>query len=724
MSINIGEAVGYLDLDTSRFKSGFQSALQDVKQFKTNYEDALTVLNTTSGAAFTSVGTSLTNLITKPALVAGGALAGITIGKGWSRMTQLDNAKAKLEALGNSADTVKTITENVGNVVEGTAYTSAQAMTAAASAVAAGIKPGQELERYLGLIGDAAAVAGTDFNEMGSIFNKVTATGKADAEIMNQLADRGIPIWSLLAKSTGKSMDEVRAAVSSGKISIEELQSAIELGMGGAARTIGSKTITGALENIWAYIGLLGQKFLGASDDASSFAGQLLPVLNDLIKKIQDLTPKAEALGKKFGSAFTTTIKVLTSMPKGVTAFTAALLVSAGPILKFVGRTIDARNRLNAFKIASEGASASTGILSGQLTISQALFGGLGNKITGAASKVLAFAQANTTLLASLGVVAGLAALALYMNQTGTSAEEMTQKISDFIVSAAEKISQFAQQLPAIISAVSQLIPTIVTALASAAPVIIQAGVVLFTALVEAIPQVIPIIVESLPQIISALVSGIVSASGSLLKAGVTLFKALWNGMKSYGPTLLASAVAFAKKIPGKIKSGLGSLVSIGRDWLQGLWNGMKSKFDSVIDWAKTQIAKLPAAFKKILGIGSPSRISKADGAFWIEGLKLGILGKTASLLTVAKNQVRQLMGVYSGASLEATTSLGVSAPGMTEFSPVKYQQFDFDKFSQLVETGNESLAETIYEAVVTAMESFEFKLNGREFGRAVRSYK
>ena len=34
MSVNMGQAVGYLDLDTTKFKAGFKSALSDLKAFQ------------------------------------------------------------------------------------------------------------------------------------------------------------------------------------------------------------------------------------------------------------------------------------------------------------------------------------------------------------------------------------------------------------------------------------------------------------------------------------------------------------------------------------------------------------------------------------------------------------------------------------------------------------------------------------------------------------------
>jgi tape measure domain-containing protein len=149
---------------------------------------------------------------------------------------------------------------------------------------------------------DAAAVAGVDMNEMGAIFNKVAANGKVTTEEMNQLADRGIPIWQLLAKETGMSMDELRNAVSSGKIDINDFQNAIETGMGGAAKTIGSTTIKGAIANIGASLSRMGANFLGSADNANSFAGKLLPLFNNLMGFMSKIESGASVLGSVIGS--------------------------------------------------------------------------------------------------------------------------------------------------------------------------------------------------------------------------------------------------------------------------------------------------------------------------------------------------------------------------------------------------------------------------------------
>ena len=81
----------------------------------------------------------------KSAIKAMGAIGiatsvGEIFSKGWSRMTAIDNAKAKLTALGHSTKEVAAIAENANAAVKGTAYGMDAAMSAAASATAAGIQ--------------------------------------------------------------------------------------------------------------------------------------------------------------------------------------------------------------------------------------------------------------------------------------------------------------------------------------------------------------------------------------------------------------------------------------------------------------------------------------------------------------------------------------------------------------------------------------------------------
>lgn len=157
--------------------------------------------NMTSGAA--GLGRRLGSLIgsgLKIAAVGAGTVAAAGLGaaltSGFKRLTAIDDARFKLQGLGNDAGQVQSIMDNALAAVKGTAFGLDEAATTAASAVAAGIKPGEELTGYLKLTADTAAIAGTSLADMGGIFNSVQTSGKAMTGDLRMLADRGLPVFT------------------------------------------------------------------------------------------------------------------------------------------------------------------------------------------------------------------------------------------------------------------------------------------------------------------------------------------------------------------------------------------------------------------------------------------------------------------------------------------------------------------------------------------------
>lgn len=291
-----------LKLDPKQFVKGLKTAEKGTKQFDKNISLTKKRIGTLTNAAMKDM-TTFGKRTAKALGGAAAAFAGVALAKGWQRMTQIDEAKVKLEAIGNSSKGVAKIMDNAMESVKGTAYGMNDAATTAASAVAAGIKPGQELTKYLSTVGDAAAVAGVDLQEMGAIFNKVATKNKATNEVLTQLAERGIPIYQYIADSIGKTTEEVTDMASKGKIDLKMFQTAVESHIGGAAKSIGSKTITGAIKNIGASISRIGANFLGSADDGNSFAGKLLPALNRITEGLGKVEGKAKEWGAKFGEA-------------------------------------------------------------------------------------------------------------------------------------------------------------------------------------------------------------------------------------------------------------------------------------------------------------------------------------------------------------------------------------------------------------------------------------
>lgn len=233
----------------------------------------------------------------KAGLFATGAAAaagfGTALVKGFGRLTAIENAQASLRGLGHDAKSVETIMQNANAAVKGTAFGLDSAATVAAAAVAAGIKPGEDLQKMLTLVGDSATIAGVGIEEMGAIFNKAAASNKVQMDIINQLHDAGVPALALLADQMGVTAEEASKMASKGEIDFATFSKAMEEGMGGAAQKSG-ETLQGAFANSMAAVGRFGANlmsevypkitaffqgfmaWMGPMEDAAKVAGEAL----------------------------------------------------------------------------------------------------------------------------------------------------------------------------------------------------------------------------------------------------------------------------------------------------------------------------------------------------------------------------------------------------------------------------------------------------------------
>ncbi|WP_067842264.1 tape measure protein [Nocardia lijiangensis] len=213
-------------------------------------------------------------------LVAGAAI-GTALNKGFSRMVAIDDAKGKLAGLGHSAQAITEILANAKAAVDGTAFGLGEAATAAASAVAAGIKQGEDLTGYLKLIADTSTIAGSSLGEMGYVFNKVQSSGRAFTDDLSMLADRGIPIFQWLQEEYGVSAAALSKMVKKGSVDAETFRRVIQENIGGAADESG-KTLRGAWKNMQASLGRIGEAALSP----------FLPMMKSSLGAIRDWANK------------------------------------------------------------------------------------------------------------------------------------------------------------------------------------------------------------------------------------------------------------------------------------------------------------------------------------------------------------------------------------------------------------------------------------------------
>lgn len=145
----------------------------------------------------------------------------------------------------------------------------------------------EEVNTQLQFLGDIAATSGQPIDEIAAIFAKVNAKGKVELENLNQLAERGIPIFTALAEATGLPADKLGA----GRVSVDQFNDVLksfseEGGFAAGAMERLSETASGkfstALDNL---------KLAGAA-----LADSLLPTVKQLLDKFVGLMQAITAL--------------------------------------------------------------------------------------------------------------------------------------------------------------------------------------------------------------------------------------------------------------------------------------------------------------------------------------------------------------------------------------------------------------------------------------------
>lgn len=199
MSISVGQAIGYLDLDTSGFRRGFKSALQDLRAFNDDSASATTKLGAL-GSAFTSVGSSMTKNLTIPIAGAGVAVTGVA--------AKFESAMSEVQAIsGASGDDLQRLTDKAQEMGATTKFSASESAAALKYMAMAGWDTEAMLNGVNGVI-QLAAASGEDLASTSDIVtDAMTAFGlSADqstrfADVLAQTANRSNTSVALMGET-------------------------------------------------------------------------------------------------------------------------------------------------------------------------------------------------------------------------------------------------------------------------------------------------------------------------------------------------------------------------------------------------------------------------------------------------------------------------------------------------------------------------------------------
>lgn len=687
--------------DSSGFEKAFSTAQKTVDSFSKKFDSI--------GKKISSVGDSLTSKITKPALVAGTALAGITLGKGFSRLTGIDDARAKLQGLGHDAQSIEAIMDSALTSVQGTAFGLDEAATTAANAVAAGIKPGQELTRYLTMTADAAAIAGTSMSEMGSIINKVQTGQTVYTEDLEQLADRGLPVYQWLAEEAGVAASEVKQLASDGQISSQMLYSAIEKNIGGAAQIMGETSFSAAVDNIGASIARIGANFLDAGGQGGGFFSQLKPLMAEFSESLGTLETRASELGVKFGSAFSDIVQRVRDLKSNFDALPAsvqstigkavgigsAIAVGIGPALKIIGPMVTGFGSLG--KVIAAVASP-VGLVVAAVAALAAGFVYLMQTNEGFRDTIMSAVNAVLPGIQELISVVGANLIPLFselMSAAGGVVSNLLPGIQSAISSLIPVIVQIvdtvtdlaAAVLPAVVSAISQIAPvlaemasTIGGLYAALAPIIAQLVSALLPAISSIVTVIMNVVSTAMPALVSILnvvmsvvqaiapvvmdilsvvisvVSNVISAVTpiiSFIGLVITTIMAIISPIISFVSNVIASIVRVVGTLVGSISGIFSTVFSIA----SSTWTKITSAVSSAVSKVSSVVSKLSSTFSSIFNkiysivssVMSRVRSTVTNVFSTIRSAWSGLTGFVSGVFSGVAGAVQRLVGQVKG---------------------------------------------------------------------------
>lgn len=534
ISKELGKAVKDVPVDediSKKVKKGFKDGASGSSGIASGiFKNAAAIVSPLNSALKATVlssgklfGTSLVSGAKTAGLALSTAVAAVgtqTLAGGFTRALGINQATAGLKAMGYEGAQFKKIMDAAGASVDGTAYSMDQSVLAARNFLAAGV-PEEKLQGYLQNVGKLADMGIRSYDEISIMLQSMAATGVVQGGDMLQLAQAGIPIFTALAETMGKSVAEIKKLGSEGKISFADLNRSIE-GIQWDSAIYAATDVKSAFGNVRAQLSKIGanlwtpiiEKLPGILNDTRAFLSTF--------SKVFDFNPiqvKLSATMDKIGSIFSQFKNKQGELdPKLMKSY----------INEMIGGFGDLSTKLDAYKPIIIGALVGiSGSFLSSIPIIGPAFAGL-TPIVGAFSGVLYGAYQNSEELRN--AIKGLGSL--WNNLSGRLFDTSGFKAEDFFGGIGDKLAvgikwvqefltQFIDQIGENLPRISMAIDDMFTAIGKAFSSDFSKGfngealANIFTSIIEVFTDYVPLALTAILNVSSA-VATILSSSAIL----------------------------------------------------------------------------------------------------------------------------------------------------------------------------------------------------------------
>lgn len=568
-----------LDGDLNNAKSKIGSAMGGIGK----------TLGAIGGAGFGAFATAASGAV--------GAVAGVGIALG-----NLAKDAAQIEGLQNAFNSLAGQAGTTGDAMlaamqkgSGGTVAARDLMTSfnkAASLVS--LEFAQNLPDAMELVSKASAATGQD---MGFLMDSlVTGVGRVSPMILDNL---GIQVS--LTEATEKYAEANGVAASS--LSKTEQQAAVQ-----ALTMEKLREKYGAMDRVYDTSAAKMQQMQASFQDAKDQMGMaFMPVLTTLMDALTGLSKDL--------------LPVIIPLVEGFADGILSIFEALSPLLPIFT------------EFANKLAIVFDSFMGGDIETATAVFTGAMREMTAGLSEILPdiILFGMDILFAIIeGIIASLPALFDAGIQIISSlAETLLTLLPEIMVTGIDillaLVDGISAMLPTLIPTAVQIVIRLVEALINKLPDIIQSGIGLLLALVEGILSALPELVAAIPELIIAFVTAVIGALPEIIVAGIEIIIALVSGLIQAIPQLVTAIPEIIKAIIAAFKNAYSEFTTVGSDIIAGVKKGIQGAWNSLKTWFGDLIKSLIGNVKKLLGIGSPSKIFAEIGENLNKGLAFGI---------------------------------------------------------------------------------------------------
>lgn len=207
--------------------------------------------------------------------------------------------------------------------------------------------------------------------------------------------------------------------------------------------------------------------------------------------------------------------------------------------------------------------------------------------------------------------------------------------------------------LPQLESKVPEIVDKIVEVIMNNLPKILAAALYIIVELAKGLILNLPTLMKNVYIIPQKIYEWIKNKKNDLLNAGKDMLANLISGLFENISNLKTKAGEIVGKLKDWLIGAVSKMKDAGKDLINGMWNGITEKWDKLKGKVENFGSGIVGKFKKVFGIGSPSKVFKNEIGHWLaEGIDVGF---TETMEDVTKDMtnaipVNQLANDVSGA--------------------------------------------------------------------------